>query len=69
MDYRFSVSPVILANANRDVKKQKQPFHAGDFFPSLSVKETQPKTAKTPEELLKQAEIITHMFNVFNLAK
>lgn len=46
---RFGVLAALLANANRDSKKQPQPFQPWDFFPSL---EPEPMTT---DELMDEA--------------
>lgn len=38
----------VIANVNRDSKRQKNPFQPSDFMPSIQAK---PKQKQTPEEM------------------
>jgi hypothetical protein len=57
-DYRAGIIAVILAESNRDKKKQKNPFTVADFFPSLQQVKKE-KKRKTDEELYNIAQQIT----------
>lgn len=49
-DLRFGISASMFANANRDPKRRRQPFTAGDFTMSKEFK-TEPKTQTWKEQL------------------
>lgn len=46
-DWRAGMVAAIIANVNRDEKKQKKPFEPKDFMPK---REQEPEKEQTPEE-------------------
>lgn len=61
-DYRFSVAAVLIANSNRDPKKQRKPFTPEDFFPSLAQKQNR-FLKLSSEQLLKKVKLFNTLLS------
>ena len=53
-DYRAALVCTVIANANRDPAKKKDPFTTDDFMPQTGAKKQSPKQSKeqTPDQML-----------------
>lgn len=61
-DWRFGMLASVIANVNRDKKKQRKPFEPQDFMPQRNTKVETQKEEQTWEEQARIIEMWARMF-------